>query len=105
MMLFFLLAALLAVPVLLGLVPAADSTAARRRLIRCALAGLMLGLLASAFILIGTRNVSSGWTLLLPPLWGALFGVGLGIAGALLQRVVAARRGQGQDHDQRPNDR
>ena len=104
-MLYFLLAALLAAPVLLGLVPAADSTAARRRLIWCALAGLVLGLLASVVILIGADDVPFGLTMLLPPLWGALLGVGLGIAGALLQRVVAARRRRGHDHDLRPNDR
>ena len=104
-MLVLLLAALLAVPVLLGLVPTADSTAALRRLIWCALAGLVLGLFASAFILIGARDVPFGLKMLLPPLWGALLGVGLGIAGALLQRVVAARRGRSHDHDLRPNDR
>ena len=104
-MLVLVLAAFLAVPVLLGLVPTADSTAARRRLIWCALAGLVLGLLASAFVLIGARDVPFGSRMLLPPLWGALLGVGLGVAGALLQRVIAARRGRGHDHDLRPNDR
>jgi hypothetical protein len=92
-MLWFLFALVLALPVLLGLVPGTDAAAARRVVLRCTLAGLSLGLLAAAWLVVGAAEAPSPRDHLLPPVvCGALAGAGIGLLGVAIRRGRARRR-------------
>ena len=91
-MLWFLLALLLAVPVLLGLVPGTDAIAARRLLLRCCIAGAAVGLLASVYLVVAYPHMSRGASVALPVLQGAFAGAGVGLLGLVVRRFLAGRR-------------
>ena len=87
-MIWFLLALVIALPVLLGLIPGMDAAGARRLVFRSAIAGGFVGLLLSVFLLIASPSFRMGATLALPLLWGAVIGTGIGLIGVAVRRFI-----------------
>jgi len=91
----WILVLILALPVLLGLVPGTDAIGARRLVIRCALAGGAVGLLASGFLAFALDSIPPGATLALPVIQGTLIGAGIGLLGLVVRRFLIGRRTRG----------
>ena len=104
-MLWLAFAAILATPVLLGLIPGSDATAARQLVVRCGVAGLVLGFLLGLFLAVVSLHIPLRSGLLLPTIWGAGFGVAVGVLIVAVRRVVARQRTQRSHRDLRSNDR
>ena len=104
-MLWLAFAAILATPVLLGVIPGSDATAARRLIIRCGVVGLILGFLLGLCLVVASLHVPLRSGLLLPTAWGAGLGVSVGVLSVAVRREVARFRTQRSDRDLRSNDR
>ena len=104
-MLWLAFAAILATPVLLGILPGSDPKAAGRLIIRCVLAGLILGCLASVLLAVASSDVPLGSGLLFPPAWGTAVGFSIGVMGIALRRAFVRWRPRDSDRDLRSNDR
>ena len=104
-MLWLVFAAILATPVLLGLMPGSDATAARRLIVRCGVAGLILGFLLGLFLVMASLHIPLGSGLLEPTAWGAGFGVSVGVLSVAVRRTLARFGTRPSDRDLRSNDR
>ena len=96
-MLWLAFAAILATPVLLGILPGSDPKAAGRLIIRCVLAGLILGFLASLSLAVASPDGPLRSGLVLPPAWGTAVGFSIGVLGIALRRAFAKWRPRDRD--------
>ena len=85
-MIWFGVALVLALPVLLGLIPGMDAAGARKLVLRSASAGGFVGVLAGVFLDIMTRAPVGA--ILTPVVWGTLVGAGIGLVGVAVRRFI-----------------